>query len=173
MLGGLAADEGAPGLDAALGNAGDQLDHLFRYVFSNGDVIQEKEGLGPAADDVVDAHGNAVDAYGIVLAHELGDTLLGAHAVGARDQHRLFHAGEVGGKQPTEAPQPGDHAGDEGAPDMLLHQLYALIARLDVDPGGGIGRGMRFFHGSSLFFTCPTVGADLVLVDADGLQQTV
>ena len=67
MLGGLAADEGAAGLAAALRHAGDQGGYLLSLIFADGDVIQEEKGLGAAADDVVDAHGHAVDTHGVVL----------------------------------------------------------------------------------------------------------
>ena len=92
-LGGLAADEGRPRLDAAVAHALDDVRDPLRHVFAAGDIIEEKQGLGPAADDVVDAHGHAVHAHGVVLVHEKGQLQLGAHPVGARDQHRLGHAG--------------------------------------------------------------------------------
>ena len=159
MLGSLAADEGTAGLDAALGHARDQSGHLFRIVLSNGDVVQEEEGSGAAADDVVDAHGHTVDTHRIVPIHQLGDALLGAHTVGARDQHGLGHAGEVGGKKSAETAQVRDHAGDKGTLHMLFHQLDALVASLDVDAGGGVGCGMRFFHKKrSRFKSKPYVG---------------
>ena len=40
---------------------------FLRHVLSAGDVVQEEERLRAAADYVVDAHGHAVDAHGIVL----------------------------------------------------------------------------------------------------------
>ena len=60
------------------------------HVLAAGDVVQEEQGLCAAADDVVDAHGHAVDAHGVVLVHQEGDLELGAHAVGAADQHRAL-----------------------------------------------------------------------------------
>ena len=55
------------------------------------------------ADDVVDAHGHAVDADGVVLVHQLGQAELGAHAVGAGDQHRLLHPGNGQAEAAAEA----------------------------------------------------------------------
>ncbi len=92
-LGGLPADEGAAGLDAALRHPGDDGGHPLRFVFAHRDIIQEEEGLGPAADDVVDAHGHAVDAHGVVFIQQEGQLQLGAHPVGAAYQHRLGNAG--------------------------------------------------------------------------------
>ena len=102
-LGGLPADEGGPGLDAPLGHAGDDLGDLLRHVLPAGDVVQEKQGLGPHADDVVDAHGHAVDAHGVVLVHEEGQLQLGAHPVGAGDQNGVGDPRQVQFKQPAEA----------------------------------------------------------------------
>ena len=132
MLGGLAADEGAAGLDAALGNAGDQGSHLLGIILADGNVVQEENGLCAAADDIVDAHGNTVDTHGVVLAHDLGDALLGAHTIGAGDQNGLAHAGQIGSKEAAEAANIGNHAGDMGALDMRSHELNTFIAGSDI-----------------------------------------
>ena len=132
VLGGLAADEGAARLAAALRHAGDQLLHPGGVVASDGQVIQEEEGLCPAADDVVDAHGHAVDAHGVVLAHELGDALLGAHTVGPGDQDGLAHPGGIRGEEAAEAADAGEDAGGKGPLHVLSHALHALIPGLDV-----------------------------------------
>ena len=95
-LGGLAADEGGSGLDAALGHARDDVGYALRHVLAAGDVVEEEERSGAGADDVVDAHGDAVYAHGVVLVHEEGYLELGAHAVRARDEHGGLHAREVG-----------------------------------------------------------------------------
>ncbi len=89
VLGGLAANQGAAGLDAALRHAGDDGGDFLRLVFADGDIVQEEQGPGAAADDVVDAHGHAVDADGVVLVQQLGQAQLGAHAVGAGDENRF------------------------------------------------------------------------------------
>ena len=67
-LGGLAADERRAGLDAPLGHAGDDGGDFLGHILAAGDVVQEEEGLCPGAEDIVDAHGHAVDAHGVVLA---------------------------------------------------------------------------------------------------------
>ena len=152
MLGGLAADEGAACLYAALRHAGDQRRHLLWLVSADGNVVEEEERLCPAADDVVDAHGHAVDAHAVVSVHELGDALLGAHAVGAGDEDRLPHAGDVGREQTAKAADTGHNAGDKRALHMFFHEPYALVARLNVDAGRGVGRRMGVFH--SAFLSC-------------------
>ncbi len=89
VLGHLTADQGAAGLAAALGDAGDQLLDVVRVELADGDVVEEEQGLGALAHQVVDAHGDQVDADGVEPADGLGDQGLGADAVGGRHQHRL------------------------------------------------------------------------------------
>ena len=80
VLGHLATDERAPGLPAALGNPLDQLLDVVGVEAAHGDVVEEEERLGTLADDVVDAHGDQVDADGV----EPPDRLVAATgAVGA------------------------------------------------------------------------------------------
>jgi len=58
---------------------------------------------------VVDAHGYQVDAHGVVHVPFKCQLELGAHAVGAAHQHRLFVAlGHF--KQGAETADPGQHA---------------------------------------------------------------
>ena len=201
MLGGLAAHQGALGLAAALGDAGDDLRDAHRVIFAAGDVVQEEEGGSAAADDVVDAHGHAVDADGVMLVHQQSQAQLGAHAVGAGDQDGLFHTRQLGGEHAAEAAQGTHHAGDVGGLHHGLDALDGLVTGGDVHAGGGVGRGMGVFHLKTsseskirkrgeawrqyrlvprfpfhtvwLLFTVPAVGADLVPVDADGLQEAV
>ena len=67
MLGSLAADQRGTGLDAALGHAAYDFRNALGHIFAAGDVVQEEQGPGAAADHIVDAHGNTVNADGVVL----------------------------------------------------------------------------------------------------------
>ena len=135
VLGGLAADEGAARLDAALCYAGDNGGHLLRHILADGDVVQKEQGLCPAADDVVDAHGHAVHAHGVVPVQQLGDADFGAHPIGAGHQHRLTYAGQVRGEQPAKAPNAGHYPGDPGPGHVGGHQLHTGVACGDVHAG--------------------------------------
>ena len=53
-----------------------------------GVAVQEEEGLGALDDEVVDVHGDKVDANCVVDAHGVGDLELGADAVNGTDQRR-------------------------------------------------------------------------------------
>ena len=66
------------------------------------DVVDHRERLGADADHVVDVHGDAVDADGVVFAHHVGDDGLRADAVGAErkpDAVELDHVGEIADRQ--------------------------------------------------------------------------
>ena len=62
VLGHLAADERAAGLPAALGHAFDELLDVVGVEPADGDVVEEEQRLGALAHEVVDAHGDEVDA---------------------------------------------------------------------------------------------------------------
>mgnify|MGYP002416089685 CR=1 FL=1 len=152
VLGGLAAHQRAIGLHAALGHALDDLCDLFRDVAAAGDVIQEDQRLCTSADDIVDAHGHAVNADGVVLVHEDGQLDLGAAAVGAGNQHRLFHAGGQT-KAAAEAAYVVQAALVAGSGYMLFHQLHRPVAGGDVHAGGGVagGEGILVIHNAAPF----------------------
>ena len=161
-----AADEGRPRLDAAVAHALDDVGDPLRHVFAAGDIIEEKQGLGPAADDVVDAHGHAVHAHGVVLVHEKGQLQLGAHPVGAGDQHRLGHAGQVRHEQAAEAADVGADALRGGAGDMALHQLHGPVPGGDVHARRGVGFGPRISD-HPLLLSVPAVGAKVTRIKSD------
>ena len=82
MLGGLTADEGATGDLAAARDTGDDRGDALGHDLAGGDVVGHEEWLGSAHDEVVDDHGDEVDADGVVDVHRLRDGHLRAHAVG-------------------------------------------------------------------------------------------
>ena len=145
-LGGLAADEGAAGLAATLGDAGDDLLDALGLILAHGHIIQEEHGHGAGADDVVDAHSHAVNAHGIVLVHEKGDLQLGADAVGAADQDGLLHALHIGGEQAAEAAQSAHDAVDIGGLHQRLDAVDRLVTGGHVHTGGGVGLGVGVLH---------------------------
>ena len=73
VLGHLAADQRAAGLAAALGHALDELLDVVGVELADGDVVEEEQRLGALAHEVVDAHGDEVDADGVEAPGGLGD----------------------------------------------------------------------------------------------------
>ena len=133
----LAAGDLHPGqLGAALESLGDRL-HRLRVRLLDRQVVEHRDRLGADADDVVDVHGDAVDADRVEPPGRLGDQQLRADAVGAdRDpevRRHLEHGGEVARQRhdPRRAPgldraQDADQRGD------------AAVGGGGVDPRGGV-----------------------------------
>ncbi len=63
-----ATHEGGSGLDAAFADALDDRRDQLGIVLGHRDVVEEEEGFGSEAEDVVDRHGNEVDADGVADA---------------------------------------------------------------------------------------------------------
>ena len=146
MLRCLAADQRAAGLDAALADALDDLCNPLGHILSAGDIVQEEQGLRAAADDIVHAHGHAVNTDGIVLVHQQGNFQLGAHAVGAGYQHRFLHAGHIRLEQSAESAHIRADPGGLCPLDMLFHQLNRLVTGSDINASGGVGFRSGFVH---------------------------
>ena len=145
---GFAADQGAAGEFAAFGDAGDDGDGGVDVELAGGEIVQEEQRLGALHQHVVHAHADQVDADGVVAAQLLGQLELGAHAVGARDQHRLaVLAGQV--EQRAEAAQAAHHFRPEGALDQRLDALDEFIAGVDINTRVAVGEGSGRGHGRS------------------------
>ena len=86
----LAAQEGATRLDASLGDAGNDLGDVLRHDLANCDVVLQEQRLGAAHNQVIDDHGDQVQANGVVLADGLRHGQLGPHTIGGCGQQRLF-----------------------------------------------------------------------------------
>ena len=146
-LGGLAAEQGAAGLPAAVGDAAHHLRGLGRVEPPAGVVVQEQQRPGAVGQDVVGAHRHQVDADGVAAAAALRQQQLAADAVGAAHQHRLREPGRQP-VQAAEAAEAGQHAVVEGAPRQRADAPHQLRAGLEVDAGIAVaGGGGRIRHG--------------------------
>ena len=81
---------------------------------------------------------HTVDAHGVVLIQKEGQLELGAHAVGTTDENGTGHARDVELKEAAEAAYIGANARSHSLGDMLLHQLYGLIAGGDIHACGRV-----------------------------------
>src|SRR5207245_48384 len=82
---------------------------LLGIELTGGEVVEEEEWLGPAAEDVVDAVVDQVDAHPAVASGGDGDLDLGAHPVGAGHQHRVAATSRGEGEQPAEGAEAARH----------------------------------------------------------------
>ena len=151
MLGHLSAHQGAAGLLAALGDAGHNLRHVLGAQLANGHVVQEEEGLGANGHHVVHAHGNEVLAHRVVAVEQLGNCQLGAHAVGARDQHRVLHVLEaLHGEAASESAEAADDLGTVGGLDCVLDAVDSAGTLVHINAGVGVGHVLGLVsHASS------------------------
>jgi hypothetical protein len=86
------------------GDAADDCRALFRVELSGGEVIEKEQRLRALDHQVVDAHGDEIDADGIVDAGFDRHLELGPHAVIGGDQHRIGKARRLEIEQPAKPP---------------------------------------------------------------------
>ena len=91
-LRGLAADQGAPRLPAALRHAFDHACPDLGIELSTGEIVQEKQRFRPLHDEIVDRHGDEIDADRMMRAGFNRDLELGPDTVGRGHQDRIGEA---------------------------------------------------------------------------------
>ncbi len=87
-LGRLAADQRAAGLPATRGDAADDAAGTLDVELAGREIIEKEQRLCALHDEIVDAHGDEVDADRVVQPGVDGDLQLGADAVVGGDQDR-------------------------------------------------------------------------------------
>lgn len=144
-----AAQERGPSLDAAIANAGDEVFEECRVILAEGNVVEEEQGFSTEAETVIDAHRDEVDTHRVVNAGMNGDFDLGAHTIGAGNEHRVFElAAGVKTKQPGKSAGQIHDTGSEGATHELRQFLHGLLVEFKVNAGGTIG---EFRHVLGIF----------------------
>ena len=131
-LGGLTTDQRTVTLYAAFSYALYDIRDLLRHVLAAGDVIEEEQWLRTTADDIVHTHRDAVDADGVILLHQEGDLQLRSDTIGTGYENRVLVALRKL-EQTTEAAETGCHTLGHGSCNVLLHQLYGLVAGRDIN----------------------------------------
>ncbi len=143
----LAADQCAAGAQATLGDPLDDRRDPVRVHLAAGDVVGHEQRLGAAHDEVVDHHGDEVDADRVVHVHPLGDRDFRADAVGRGREQGTAHARERARvEQAGEAAEPADHLGPLRPGHPTLHQVDGAVPGLDVDAGCGVRRARGARH---------------------------
>jgi hypothetical protein len=93
-------------------------------------------------DEIVDAHGDEVDADGVVPAGGDRNLQLRADAVSGRDQNRIAIAGRLRIEEGAEAPQGRRSAAARSGARQRLDRLDQRIPGVDVDSGGFVGEAV-------------------------------
>ena len=139
-LGGLAADQRAAGLLAALGDALDHVGGDVDVELAAREVVEEEQRLGARTRmslTLIATRSMPTVSWRFERERELE---LGAHAVGARDQHRLAKA-LADLDQRAEAADAAQHLGAHRALGERLDALDQRVAGVDVDAGVAVGEG--------------------------------
>ena len=92
-LGGLAPDQRAASLTAALDDAFDHLARARRIELAGGEIVEEEQGLRAVHQQIVDAHRDEIDASDLVAAAARRQLQLGADAIGRRHQDGILEPG--------------------------------------------------------------------------------
>jgi len=137
-LRGLAADQGAARLLAALRDALDHAGGDPGVELAAGEVVEEEQRLRALHQHVVRAHRHQVDADAVVPVQLEGELQLGADAVGARDEHRVLVLRRQLAQR-AESADAGEHLGPQRAPRERLDRLDQGVARVDVDARVAVG----------------------------------
>ena len=129
MLSHLAAHERTARQLAAVGHALHDLCHVVGLDVTDGNVVEEEQRLSTRSEDVVHAHGDQVLAHGLMPVENLGEHELGAHAIGARDEHGIVHVLErSSGEQAAKATDAADDLRAIGGGDHLLDRIDRAAA---------------------------------------------
>ncbi len=113
-LGRLATDQRAPRHPAALDNTGDHRFGGCHIELADREVVEEEQRLGALDEEIVDAHGDEIDADRGVPAGVDGDPELGADPVVGGDEDRIAEAGPLEVEEAAEAAEIGIGAGPAG-----------------------------------------------------------
>ena len=139
-FGGLAADQRAARLAAAGRDAADDRGTLIGIELAGREIVEEEQRLRALDDEVVDAHGNEIDADRVVIVRVDGDLELRADAVVGGDEHRIGEARGLQVEQAAEAADLAVRAWTARRTDSRLDLLDEQVAGIDIDARVAIGQ---------------------------------
>src|SRR6185437_1267032 len=102
--------------------------------------VEKEQRLSALHDDVVDVHGDEVDADAVVNAGFDGELELGADAVGGGDQHRVLEAARLEIEQTAEATDATKQTFAVGLRRQGPDRLDQRVACVDIDARIAIGQ---------------------------------
>ena len=135
----LAAEQRTAGLAAALGDALDQFDDGVRHELAARDQVEEECRPAAGRQDVVDAHGNEVDAKPVQPSGRAAEQHLGADPVASGGQHRVADRGRV---EPGEPTQVAEHLYPLRRGNRRADPLHHLLPGGEVDSRVPVGHAV-------------------------------
>ena len=144
----LATDQRASGLAAGRRDAfhDGRADHGVELAA--GKIVEKEQGLGALHDEIIDRHGNEIDADRVVAGGFDRDLDLGAYPVVRRNQDRIREARGFEVEQPAKSADFRVGARARRAAHQRLDQFHHAIAGVDIDTGGRVA---PFIHESHQF----------------------
>ena len=136
---GFAANQRTTGKFAAFANTADDIGRDIDIQFAGGVVIQEEQRFSALHDNIVDAHRDQIDADGVMTLQVHGQTQLGADAIGAGNQYRLFVTGWQR-DQRAKAAKTGHHFRTAGTVGHMLDALNEGVACFDIHTSVFVGQ---------------------------------
>ena len=134
-----AADQRAACLLAAIRDARDYPLRNAAFERSGGEIVEEEQRLRALHDQVVDAHGNQIDADGIVPVVIDRQLQLGADAIVRGDQQGVLEPGRLGIEESAESAELGVRPGPGGRAHQRADRLDQRIACRDRDTCAFVG----------------------------------
>ena len=138
VLGGLPAQQGAPGDGTCRSHRFDDGPVARRVQGADGQVVDESEGSRPDRGEVVDTHGNEVLAHSIPATGPPRQLQLRSHPVGRHHQHGLAVAGG-NGDAGREAAEAADDVFGPGGGHRIGDSLDVAVGAFQVYPGLPVG----------------------------------
>ena len=132
---GLTTDQGRTGLSAALGDTLDDIGGSVDIQCTGGVIIQKEQRFRTQHQDIVDTHGDKVDADGVMSAQLDREFEFCADAVRARYQQRLFVAVQRKFEQPAKSAEAAGYTGPVRARDTALDAFDQGVAGIDINTG--------------------------------------
>ena len=133
-LGCFTADQRAARLFTAAGNTAHHTRGGIHIQPATSEVVQKKQRLGALHQNVIDAHGDQINAHGVMTIEGEREFELGAHAVGARHQNGFAIAlGHF--EERAESPNAREHAVAQGPPGKRLDSVDQRIAGINIHSG--------------------------------------
>jgi len=130
---GFTPDQRTSGKFASLGNAGDNGGGGVAFQPAGGEIVEKEKGFGALDNQIVDAHGDKIDAYPIVTSGGDGYFELRADTIRCRNENRIFVSGGFRIEQRTETADAGHDTFAVRCCGEGFDRFNQLIAGIDVD----------------------------------------
>ena len=122
-------------INAAVANSLDKRSCKFDIILRHCKVIKKDNGFCTRAKAIINRHCNKIDANGVVFLHHRCNFKLGAYAIIAGNQNRMFViAGEkaavkIETKKAGKSAKPTHHPGSVGSLDQRRHGVDCLLVQ--------------------------------------------